>query len=248
MSCTSRQILRDHPTFRHSSAWPVFSEPWEAAGGASALRDAEFQGPPSYQDAAHSAGSPFGLRRQRPNGTRHVREPLLQFGTDTHIGMHFGTAQRRPVDVAAEFAKGLVDHLDEVLEVQDAAIETISPAGPRTVTREEAIVEAMARSVASSERGEGVMGKSGWAGGSVRDLLRWFAEHGQMPLRKDPVDWRLRRARSVGEEGNRHWALTNYRSFVDQTAEVRRILDEAHAEVERYIDLQIQQWKEDRHT
>ena len=197
--------------------------------------------------------------------------PFISYGSDTrlppralsHLGKvrHFdieglktryrtacaslGARARVP---PAEFANGLADHLAEVVEAQDMAIETIATGGPRKMTREEAIMDAMAGSVAFSERGKGVAAKSGWTGGSVGEYVRWLAEHGKLPLRGDPVDGWRRRARSVREEGNRHMALKKYRSFTDQTAEVRRILDEAHAEVERYIDLQIQQWKEDRHT
>ena len=110
--------------------------------------------------------------------------PFISYGSDTrlppralsHLGKvrHFdieglktryrtacaslGARARVP---PAEFANGLADHLAEVVEAQDMAIETIATGGPRKMTREEAIMDAMAGSVAFSERGKGVAGKSG---------------------------------------------------------------------------------------
>ena len=188
--------------------------------------------------------------RLPPRATSHLGE-MHHFGVSgltTRYRTACASLGARARVPPAEFANGLADHLEELVEAQDTAIETIASGGPRTMTREEAIVDAMAGSVAFSERGERVGGKSGSTIGSVGEYVRWLAEHGNIPLRKDPIDQWRRRARSVREEGNRHRALKKYRSFMDQTAEVRSILDEAHAAVERYIDDQIQQWKDERHV
>ena len=148
---------------------------------------------------------------------------------------------------SANFAAVLADHLDELLEVLDIGIDTIATVGAETKTREEALKETMAWWVAFSDEGKMAAKRLGWSGGTMAEYVRWIEVNCRLPLTNDPIERWRKRAQAVRTEGNRHMALHRYRAFMDQTAQTRGILDEAHEQAEREIDLQIQQWKEERH-
>ena len=144
------------------------------------------------------------------------------------------------------FAADLADHLDELLDVLDAGIGTVAGMGSTTRTRDEAVEETMAWWVAFSDEGKKAAAL-GWPGGSVADYVQWIRANCQLPMRKDPIARWRKRAHAVRGEGNRHAALRKYWEFMDQTARTRGILDEAHAQAEQQIDLEIQRWKEERY-
>ena len=145
------------------------------------------------------------------------------------------------------FAGNLADHLDELLDVLDTGIDTVAGMGSATRTRDEAVEETMAWWVAFSDEGKKAAAALGWPGGSVTDYVLWIGANCRLPMRKDPIARWRRRAHAVRGEGNRHAALLKYWAFMDQTARTRGILDEAHAQAEEQIDLEIQRWKEERH-
>ena len=146
-----------------------------------------------------------------------------------------------------EVAEGLADHLDEVVQGQDTAIDMIATGGPRTRTRDQAVRESMAWPIAFSDEGKKKAAEAGWSGGSPTDYAKWIESHCTLPLRADPIArWRMR-ARLLREETNPHDALRRYREFMDSTARPRGILDDAHAQVEAYIDEQIQLAREEGH-
>ncbi|MDE0105382.1 MAG: hypothetical protein OXN89_23645 [Bryobacterales bacterium] len=131
------------------------------------------------------------------------------------------------------------------LEGQDVAINMIANDGPRTMTRDEAVRDSMAWSIAFSDEGKKEAAEAGWSGGSPWDYARWIGRHCNLPLKADPIArWRMR-ARSVRKETSPHKALKRYREFIDSTATSRAILDDAQAQVEAYIDEQIQLARED---
>lgn len=146
------------------------------------------------------------------------------------------------------FAADLADHLDELLDVLDAGIDTVATMSPETKTRDEAVEETMAWWVAFSDKGKTAAETLGWPGGSVADYVRWIGANCRMPMTKDPIPRWRGRAHAVRNEGNRHAALHKYWMFMDQTRVTRGILDEAHARAEVQIDLEIRRWKEERHA
>ena len=145
-----------------------------------------------------------------------------------------------------EFAIRLAEHLDQIVEDADLAIEMVSGGGPRRMTRDEAVLDSMAWSIAFSEEGKSTARRMGWPGGSVADYVRWIGRHCPMPLRKDPVTHWRRRADSVRRELSGHAALRKYRDFMDQTARARSILETAHGQVDQYIEEQIERMREER--
>ena len=147
---------------------------------------------------------------------------------------------------APVFAADLADHLDELLEVLDAGIDTVATMGPETKTRDEAVEETMAWWMAFSDEGKKAAEERKWSGGNRAEYVKWIRENCRLPMTKDPIKRWRRRAQAVRREGNRHAALHKYRAFMDQTALTRGILDEAHAQAEAQIDMEIQRWKDER--
>lgn len=146
--------------------------------------------------------------------------------------------ERVPVDTI-EFAAILADHVDTVIEEQDNAVDMIATGGPKQTSRDEAVAETMAWNVAFTNEGKKFAQENGWVKGSVFDFVKWIETHYPIPIRRDPIgSWR-KRANRIRHETNPHKALQKYRNFMTSTAEIRATLEEAHFQVEMYIDEQI---------
>ncbi|MBZ9944496.1 hypothetical protein LB533_25715 [Mesorhizobium sp. BR1-1-13] len=145
----------------------------------------------------------------------------------------------------AEMAGALADHMDGVIKQQDIAIEVIATGGPRQYTRDEAIVETFAWRIAFSDEGKKYAQANRFRG-SLSEFITWLGDNYPFPFRSDPIPgWRTRAAR-VRAETNPHKALKKYRDFVTQTEESREALDQAHGQVDQYIEEQIERMREDR--
>ena len=160
-----------------------------------------------------------------PNGIDMYQAACISLGTQV------------PVD-AIEFATTLADHVDAVIEELDNAVDMIATGGPEQTSRDEAVAKTMAWSVAFTNEGRKFAQEYGWVEGSVLEFVEWIETH--CPIqRKDPIaSWR-RRARGIRRETNPHKALKKYRDFMIKIDEIRPALEEAHFQVEMYIEEQI---------
>jgi hypothetical protein len=141
--------------------------------------------------------------------------------------------------VPSELAATLANHMDEVIEQQDTAIEMIATGGPERCSRDEAVRDTFAWQIAFTETGKKYAVEHGWTNGSVLDFVNWIGTHYPIPLRRDPISaWRVR-SLNLRREKNPHQALKKYRDFMIQTADGRAALEEAHAQVDQYIEEQI---------
>lgn len=140
---------------------------------------------------------------------------------------------------AAELAGILADHIEEIIEYQDYAIIAIATDGLWEISRDKAVAKSMAWKIAFTDEGKAFAQKHGWSTGSLFDFVNWIEANYPIPIRKDPIeDWQ-KRAHAVRHEKNPHRALKKYRDFMTQTADTRAILDEAHGQVEQYIQEKI---------
>lgn len=143
-----------------------------------------------------------------------------------------------PVDTI-EFAAILAAHVDTVIKKQDNAVDMIATGGPKQTSRDEAVAETMAWNVAFTNEGKKFAQENGWVEGSVFDFVKWIKTHYPIPIRRDPIaSWR-KRANRIRLETNPHKALQKYRNFMTSTAEIRATLEEAHFQVDMYINEQI---------
>jgi hypothetical protein len=118
----------------------------------------------------------------------------------------------------AEIARILADHVDDVIKLQDTAIHMIATAGPRKHSRDEAVVETFAWSVAFTEEGKKFALEREFKG-SMADYIEWLGKNYPLPLKKDPIPVWKARAAGIRAESNPHKALKKYRDFMKQTSD-----------------------------
>lgn len=139
---------------------------------------------------------------------------------------------------ACNLVSSLADHMTEIIEQQDIGVGMIATAGPRQMTRDEAIVESQAWRLAFKEEGKKfAAGK--WSGGSVLDFVNWIGANYPFKNRRDPIPSWQKREQSLRVEQNPHKALKKYKDFMTQTENIRDVIEESHLQVEMYIDEQI---------
>jgi hypothetical protein len=143
-----------------------------------------------------------------------------------------------PADVAAILA----DHMDDVIKMQDIAIHMIATAGPCKHSRDEAVAETFAWTVAFTDEGKRYALKGGFKG-TGPDYIKWLAENYPLPLKKDPIPGWKSRAAGIRAESNPHKALKKYRDFMKQTSDVRAALEKSHGQVEQYVEEQIERMR-----
>ncbi|RVI34229.1 hypothetical protein [Sinorhizobium meliloti] len=171
----------------------------------------------------------FGGDRFHSNGLKSYHDACNTLGNSLAFD---------PIEMAA----ALADHMDEVIEQQDVAIDTIATGGPHQHSRNEAIVETFAWRIAFTDEGK-QFGRERGFNGSMFEFVRWIGENYPIPFRSDPIRGWQARAAKLRTEKNPHLALKKYRDFMTQTADARAALDEAHGQVEQYIDQQIEQMR-----
>src|SRR5450631_706328 len=142
----------------------------------------------------------------------------------------------------ADVARILADHMDDLIKMQDTAIRMIATAGPRKHSRDEAVAETFAWSVAFTEEGKKFALERGFKG-SMADYIKWLGENYPLPLKKDPIPGWKSRADGVRAESSPHKALKKYRDFMRQTAEVRAALEKSLGQVEQYVEEQIERMR-----
>jgi hypothetical protein len=146
-------------------------------------------------------------------------------------------------DIMSSVAEVLADHMEEVVEDQDTAIDLAATGGPNQRSRDEVIVDCQAWTLAFSEEGKKFTRENGWPGGSVFDHVKWIAQNYPLKFRRDPIPAWVERVEGLRREQNPHGALKKYRAFMDQTADIREKLDEAARAVDAYIDGEIKRMR-----
>jgi hypothetical protein len=141
-----------------------------------------------------------------------------------------------------DMAGVLADHMDDVIKMQDIAIQMIATAGPRKHSRDEAVVETFAWNVAFTEVGKRFALERGFEG-SMADYIKWLGENYPLPLRNDPIPGWKSRAAGIRAKSNQHKALKKYRDFMRQTSDARAALEKSHGQVEQYVEEQIERMR-----
>lgn len=130
----------------------------------------------------------------------------------------------------------LADHMDEIVENQDSFIHLIATGGPRPTSRDQVILKGQAWCAAFTEGGKKFARENGCPETTV---FHFFEGNYPLQHRSDPIaNWR-ERAGNLRRENNPNQALKKYRSFIDQTATLRESIEEGAAQVDAYIDGQI---------
>ena len=145
-----------------------------------------------------------------------------------------------------QFVEELANHMDAVIEQQDEYIDYIGENAPHRQTRDQVVVSCQSWPLAFNEEGRQFASKNGFPGGNPFALVDWLEKNYPLQFRGDPVPaWRQRANRLRGQI-NSHKALKMYRSFMDETVELRESINESTGAVDQYIDEQIERARIER--
>lgn len=142
-----------------------------------------------------------------------------------------------------EFAKRLADHMDEVIRVQDEYIDYITKNAPSRESRDEVIISCQSWPLAFSEKGRAFALNNGFFAGHIVD---WLGQNYPFAFKSDPIEGWRKRSERLRHEPDAHKALKMYRSFMDETAELRESIEESTSAVDQYVEGQIERMREER--
>jgi hypothetical protein len=145
-----------------------------------------------------------------------------------------------------QLAEALADHMDAVVERQDQYIDYIGENAPHRQTRDQVVVSCQSWSLAFNEEGRRFASRNGFPGGNPFARVDWLEKNYPLKFRVDPVPAWRQRAKRLRGQSDPHKALKMYRSFMDNTAELREFINESTGAVDRYIDEQIERARMER--
>lgn len=143
----------------------------------------------------------------------------------------------------------LADHMDNVIEQEDIAIDVLSQV-PRKTTRDKAVLDTQAWSIAFTDAGKDFI-RSLIASGrpkptGVGGYVELLSSSYPFKDKRDPVPSWKKRAATLRKQSNPHKAFRSYREFMSQTEDLRGLLDQAHSQADAYIEEQIDRAREER--
>jgi hypothetical protein len=76
--------------------------------------------------------------------------------------------------------------------------------------------------------------------------VNWLEQNYPFKFKGDPIEGWLKRSVRLRREADPHKALKMYRSFMDETAELRESVEESTSAVDQYVEGQIERMREER--
>jgi hypothetical protein len=155
----------------------------------------------------------------------------------------FEAVWERLRQVAESMGDTLISDLHEdmkrTVESVDGDIQFLADDGPEERSRKQVMIACQAWPFALSEEGKAYAAKNHRSELSVGDYVDWVASSYPWPITRDPIpSWR-RRLDSLKQETNPHLALKKYRDFMSQTEDIRALVAESAAQLEAYIQHEI---------
>jgi len=139
------------------------------------------------------------------------------------------------------FIETLADHMDDTVSMQDACLDTVAQGvyEGQQRTRDRAITQTQAWSVAFNGKGKKFADENGFPGGSHFEFVDWIEKNYPFTVKSDPIPSWEKRAEALRADRNPHSALHRYQSFMDQTSDLREEIYESAAGAEAEIDMAI---------
>ncbi|MDD5177580.1 MAG: hypothetical protein PHQ05_14275 [Sterolibacterium sp.] len=129
--------------------------------------------------------------------------------------------------------------MGKTIEHVDGQIDFLSTDAPESTTRRKALIAAQAWPFAFTEEGKKWARDNGCPSGSIRNYVNWLSANYPWQVRTDPIaSWRKRHD-SLRHEKTSDIALKKYCEFMRQTEDFRAKIDEAAAQLDGYIQQQI---------
>jgi hypothetical protein len=98
--------------------------------------------------------------------------------------------------------------------------------------------------VTFTEEGRDFARKNGFVGD--QHLVGWLEQNYPFKFKADPIEGWRKRAKRLSTERASHRALKMYRSFMDDTADLREGINEATGAVDQLVEEQIARMREER--
>ncbi len=129
--------------------------------------------------------------------------------------------------------------MNKTVERVDEMITFLATDSPNPTSRRQAILAAQAWPFAFSDEGKLWAKSNGYQSGTVGNYVDWLIAKYPWPVRSDPIkSWR-KRLESLKAEKELHAALKKYCDFMRQTEEFRSRIHESAAQLDSYIQEQI---------
>jgi hypothetical protein len=135
----------------------------------------------------------------------------------------------------------LADNLDRVIDQQNVCIDIVAEGvyeGQKR-TRDRAVVECQAWSLAFSDEGKAFAISHNWTGNNLA-LVDYLAENYPFRFGGDPIQSWERQAKSLRAKRDGHAALIHYNSFIIETSDLRDAIEQSARAAEAEIDLAIE--------
>lgn len=146
-------------------------------------------------------------------------------------------------EVAVSMGKTLVFDLSEDMRstigsVNDS-ISFLSTDDPDKKSRDEVVVNSQAWPFAFTDEGKRLAFEGGYINQTVAGLVDWLVANYNWPVPADPIPGWQSRLVSLSREENEHKALKKYCDFMRQTEDLRSKIYESAAQLDGYIQQQI---------
>lgn len=158
-------------------------------------------------------------------------------------GTSLSDAYRRLDEVAASMESDLVGDLSRDMRATiddiDNTIQFLADESPETKSRTQAILECQAWPFYLSDEAKQFAIAKGFPGGNVHAFVDWLTINFDWPIKVDPIpSWRSR-LDTLSRDTDPHKALKRYCDFMKQTEDFRSLVQEAGAQLDGYIQHQI---------
>lgn len=138
-------------------------------------------------------------------------------------------------DLIADLAKDM----EETVDTTDGVIQFLADDSPEPMSRDRSVVHSQAWAIAFTDEARAFARDNGGTVETVQAYVEWLADNFPWTVKRDPVpSWRKRVA-SLQKERDPHRALKKYCDFMRQTEAIRSTLNEAGAQLDGYIQSEI---------
>ncbi|MCG2719102.1 MAG: hypothetical protein L6408_09765 [Nanoarchaeota archaeon] len=155
----------------------------------------------------------------------------------------FNAAYQRLLDVADSMEEDLVGDLHSDMSATissiDDAIQFLTNESPEERTRDQVIIYCQALSFAFTDEAKAFARQNSCPKTSVGQYVDWIVANYGWHVKSDPIPGWKRRLASLEKEKDYHKALKCYCDFMRQTEEIRSKINESAAQLDAYIQQQI---------
>jgi len=179
---------------------------------------------------SHRARKYLGPAAERPSATGHPTEAYRRaFQQLLYVSQNMD----------CNLIGDLADDLSRTIQATDELIDFLAENGPKKVTRDQAVIEAQAWSVAFTDEARALAQERSYDPECVQDFVSWVADNCALLEHGDPIARWNKRLATLAKETDEHKALKRYSDFIIQTEDSRDCLLNAAMALEQYIDEQI---------